>query len=140
MASWKNSLFLVASVVWFAGCTAEKPAEPAAPGGDKTASAPQTIPGPANAAVKGAKKTEAVDFVAVGLPILTKSCLGCHSGAGAKGGLDLSTIKTKEDATAMKEKLEKAASLVESRRMPPRQAPQLSAEERDHLVAALRGL
>lgn len=135
-------ILLALSVVVFAGCSAE-PEKPAAGGEKPTAEGAAGGPGPAGPQ-KVVPKPEAdlttVDFVKDGLPLLATHCSGCHSGAGAKGGLDLSGIKTKEDAEAMKDKLAKAASLVESRRMPPAKAPQPSKEDQEKLVAALLSL
>lgn len=81
-----------------------------------------------------------VDFDKDVVPLLGKYCAGCHGGSSPKGGLDLSKIKTKDDADAMKPALGKAASYVESRRMPPRNATQLTPEERQKLVTGLRSL
>ena len=134
-------ILLALSVVVFAGCSSES--EKPAAGGEKPTAGAAGGPGPAGPQ-KVAPKPEAdlttVDFVKDGLPLLATHCSACHSGAGAKGGLDLSSIKTKEDAEAMKDKLAKAASLVESRRMPPAKAPQPSKEDQEKLVAALRSL
>ncbi|MBX3111339.1 MAG: hypothetical protein KF857_04955 [Fimbriimonadaceae bacterium] len=142
----RTAMILAAFAVFvFAGCssepakTSDSPA-PTAPG------AVGTAPAPANAAEKTAKDKELtgaaaqVDLEKDALPLIASRCSACHTGADAKGGLDLGAIKSKKDAEAMKDKLAKAADLVESRRMPPRKAPQLSKEEQDTLVAALRGL
>lgn len=116
-------------VLAIVGCTSETPAE--AP----KAEAPKTE------APKVDEGVKAADFAATVAPSLNKFCTPCHVGAGAKGGLDVTSIKTNEDAKAKKDLLAKAAAEVESKKMPPaKAASQLTDEERAALVAGLKGV
>jgi pyruvate dehydrogenase E2 component (dihydrolipoamide acetyltransferase) len=74
-------------------------------------------------------------------PLLNKYCTPCHAGAGAKAGLDVTAIKTDDDAKAAKDKLAKAAEEVESKKMPPaKSANQPTDAERADMVAGLRSV
>ena len=78
------------------------------------------------------------EFSELILPILTKSCFGCHAGAEADGGLSLAYFK---DARAVfKERMiwEKVAQRVEIGDMPPSEAEPLSEVDRKRMVAWIR--
>jgi hypothetical protein len=118
------------------GCASETPAE--AP---KAPDAPKAQPAPEPTTPKADEGVKTVDFATNVAPNLNKFCTPCHAGAGAKGGLDVTAIKSNEDAKAKKDLLAKAASEVESKKMPPaKSANQPTDEERAALVAGLKGV
>ena len=123
-----RSLFLALCLAMFvAGCGSK---EEAAPEGGKTPEASTAGSAPA---AGGDDK-----FAANVKPLLEKSCVKCHSGAGAKGGVDLAKLQTQADADGAKDVLAKAAAEVESKKMPPPMAP-MSDEDRAALLTALKG-
>lgn len=70
-------------------------------------------------------------YESFGKPFLTKYCTGCHTGARAPDGIDLSTL-----AGAKKDKSEIMAHAVRTPRskpMPPATSPQPTADERAKL-------
>lgn len=77
-----------------------------------------------------------VDFEKDVKPTLTNFCGQCHTGAGAKDGVDI-TVLTATD----KDKFAKLAEEVEARKMPPpKAAKQPTDDERAKLVADLKAL
>ncbi|MBL8173404.1 MAG: DUF1592 domain-containing protein [Bryobacterales bacterium] len=71
---------------------------------------------------------------------LTKHCSGCHSGAGAKNGLDLSSLQFNLADRATRERWVRIHDRVEKQEMPPKGVP-FDARSRaailDHLRPAL---
>lgn len=59
---------------------------------------------------------------------LAKSCSGCHSGAQAKGGLDLSALRYDLADRAVRERWVRIHDRVEKREMPPKGAPMAEAD------------
>ncbi len=63
------------------------------------------------------------------LPIVRRSCLGCHTGTGGKGGVNLAGPSIPPSVW------HKAGQVVEAGQMPPHGAPQPTASDREALVA-----
>ena len=127
-------LFIIASLVLFAavGCNPPEPTPEAPKVSTKT---PEPV-APDTTATTGAT----VDFATKIQPALEKYCYKCHSGPQAKAKLDLSAIKTNDDAKAHKDQLGKAAGMLESKKMPPAGQPQPSDADRAAVVAGLKGV
>lgn len=73
------------------------------------------------------------------LPLFTKYCYSCHSGAKSKGDLDLSPFKTRKD---LLQKLPLAESILTNVRngdMPPEGKPKPSRAELDKMIGWLDG-
>ncbi len=68
--------------------------------------------------------------------VLAKSCSGCHSGAQAKGGLDIGTLSYDLADRAVRERWVRIHDRVEKREMPPKGVP-MTAPERTAIVRQL---
>ncbi len=73
-------------------------------------------------------------------PIIATKCIGCHSGAAPKGGLDFSLLATNADATAKADWLKKMSDEVTAGKMPPSKGAPLTEEEKTKLLAALNAV
>jgi uncharacterized membrane protein len=73
-------------------------------------------------------------------PIIAAKCIGCHSGAAPKGGLDFSTISTNADAAEKAEWIKKMAEEVAEGKMPAKGGAPLTDEEKTKLLAALNAV
>ncbi len=125
-------LGLVGSVAFLAfaiGCASKSEGD-AAPTGETKA--PTTT-----AAPSGDTK---VAFAETGAT-LQNFCLPCHSAQSAKGGLNVESLATEDDAKKHMDLIGKMADEVEERKMPPPNAGKMpNDEERAKIVAGLRAL
>ncbi|MES1228187.1 MAG: hypothetical protein ABUL72_05910, partial [Armatimonadota bacterium] len=115
-------LFIVACMILVAavGCSPTPEATPAPGGETPKTEAPKTDTPKTDAPKTDAPKTDApktdaptattADFMTKTAPSLQKFCTPCHVGDKAKGGLDITSIKSNDDAKAAKDKLAKAAT------------------------------
>src|SRR5262249_2971539 len=71
-------------------------------------------------------------------PLVQKYCLGCHSTALKKGGVDGGRSARPEDVRKDRKAGQGLVEMVEAGEMPPRGKPQPSAGERSRLVAWAR--
>ena len=92
------------------------------------------IPGVA-ASDWGARDKEFLEQI---LPVLTKSCFGCHAGAEADGGLSLAYFKDARGVFKERVIWEKVAQRVEIGDMPPSEAEPLSEADRKRIVDWIR--
>lgn len=76
-------------------------------------------------------QSHVVDFMAV-------NCLSCHTGGNAAGNIDLSLIKTEEDAKKYLEILQKASDEVTAQKMPPKK--QLAEEVKTNFANAIAAI
>lgn len=67
-------------------------------------------------------------------PILASTCLSCHTGGKAKGGIDLAAFKNDDLASENPIIWAKVATAVGDGEMPPRKAPELAAADKAALV------
>jgi hypothetical protein len=67
------------------------------------------------------------------LPGLKQYCFDCHSGDLVEAEIDLSLIQNLQDARTHVEALLKVTHIVESRQMPPKDAPEMPDEQRERL-------
>lgn len=89
--------------------------------------------GGANALSADQKKLDA-EYKKTIWPMLEESCLPCHSGEGAKGGLDFEKYKGVGDVLADQDRWERVIQNVKSEVMPPPSMPQFSAPKREELI------
>ena len=78
----------------------------------------------------------ALTYESFGKPFLQKYCIGCHQGAAASDGIDLSSLRGVQ--TNEREIDAHAVRTPRSKPMPPPAAPQPSADERKKLGDWLR--
>jgi len=71
-------------------------------------------------------------------PVLSKFCLGCHSGKSAAAGIDLSAAKGDADLQKDDVLWERITRALRSNQMPPDSAPQPTQEQRDQLILAIQ--
>jgi hypothetical protein len=71
--------------------------------------------------------------------LLQRYCFDCHSNATAEGQVNLEQMAAQRAFNTGFRTWEKVASVLESDRMPPRDMPQPTADERRQLVALIRG-
>ena len=70
--------------------------------------------------------------------LTSKACLGCHSGPGAKGGLDLAALPFELASRATRERWIRIHDRIEKQEMPP-QGSALSAADRTAMLRQLAG-
>jgi mono/diheme cytochrome c family protein len=84
----------------------------------------------------------AADPIAAGFvaarPLLTRSCLDCHSGAAAEGEVDLAGLVDLAAFRAQPKLVQRVEEMVASGQMPPPESDQLTDEERRVLAEWLR--
>jgi len=73
-------------------------------------------------------------------PLIRASCVGCHSAAKRKGGVDLESATTAKQVVGDAETWVRAVAQVEAGFMPPRSVDPLDSEVRRELVTGIRGL
>jgi hypothetical protein len=72
---------------------------------------------------------------------LEQHCISCHGSTDREpGAVDLSRIRSENSLVAAPELLQKMVDVLSDRMMPPDEASELSAEDRDVFVNALRSL
>ncbi len=72
---------------------------------------------------------------------LEQHCISCHGSTNREpGAVDLSRIRSENSLVAAPELLQKMVDVLSDRMMPPDEASELSAEDRDVFVNALRSL
>ena len=75
-----------------------------------------------------------------GAAFVKKYCLSCHDGTKKKGDLDLSVYPDEASLVAGRKVWSNAAKAVRDGEMPPKGAPQPTADERDAFAEAVRGV
>src|SRR4051812_2451161 len=70
--------------------------------------------------------------------ILKKFCFDCHDSATAEAQMNLEQMTTQPAFDTAFKKWEKVAAMLESSRMPPKDMPQPSPEQRQQLVSGVR--
>jgi Protein of unknown function (DUF1592)/Protein of unknown function (DUF1588)/Protein of unknown function (DUF1587)/Protein of unknown function (DUF1585)/Protein of unknown function (DUF1595)/Planctomycete cytochrome C len=94
---------------------------------------------PVAAIVTAAQAAGAADAVAEydhGIrPLLTEYCLKCHSTEKQKGELDLERFRSIDDVKRAPEVWQEALEQLSDGEMPPKDKPQLSAEQKQQLMA-----
>ena len=80
-------------------------------------------------------RVQAVDFESAIRPILTEYCLKCHSTEKHKGDLDMERFASFADVKREPEVWQKALEQIHDGEMPPKDKPQLSAEQKQHLTS-----
>lgn len=73
-------------------------------------------------------------------PIVTKYCVGCHTGEAAAAALDLKSYRTVAAVARDYPRWATVAAKVGSQQMPPKQMPQPSAEDRQKVVDWIKAL
>ena len=91
-------------------------------------------------AIRLAPPAEQDTFKTAVMPFIEKQCLPCHNGDRAKGGLDLSSVKSSAALSRDPELTEKLLTFVRARFMPPESAPQPSDKERSDFIGAIEAL
>ncbi len=74
-----------------------------------------------------------------GAAFVQKYCLSCHGAEKKRGDLDLSGFRDEAAVVATRKVWSKAVRAVRDGEMPPKGAPQPSADEREALAEAVRG-
>jgi hypothetical protein len=92
---------------------------------------------PSEEAVKAAAMRE---FDKNALPLLSKSCLSCHSGADPSGNLDLSKIKSARDALAEVDLMDRVAMNLRNKTMPPVRSKPMPEPDREKLLNSVNDL
>src|SRR5581483_7238316 len=78
-------------------------------------------------------------FPAAAAPLLKQLCFDCHGAASAEAQMNLEQMTAQPAFDTTFKKWEKVAGMLQSGRMPPKDMPQPTAEQRRQLVAAVRG-
>ncbi len=91
---------------------------------------------PPQAAKAPAERTggKPIEFKKSVLPIVKKSCLGCHAGPYPADRIDLSKFKTQADVNKDVRLWRKVGHQVAEGHMPPSGSPKLSAKDRKTIV------
>jgi hypothetical protein len=72
-------------------------------------------------------------------PLLKQYCLACHSTKAKKGSLDLERFSTLGQVRKDLKPWQQIIEMLETGEMPPKDKPQLTAEQRKQLIAWVRG-
>ncbi|MBS1721996.1 MAG: hypothetical protein JSS66_03195 [Armatimonadetes bacterium] len=140
MAKGKPSLLFAALAVTFftIGCSSPDSNASATTGGGTTTT---TTGGEAPKDTKSETPTAtAVDFEKDVKPVIEATCIKCHSGPEAKGHIDMTLLKTNDDAKANKAMIEKMAKEVEEGKMPPPKIKTLTEDERTKIATMLKSV
>jgi hypothetical protein len=95
--------------------------------------------------IRGADRTQqppsgtATEYATIVQPLLKKYCLGCHATKIKKGSLDLERFASLEQVRKDLKPWQQTIEMLETGEMPPKSKPQPTAEERQKLVAWVRG-
>ncbi len=138
----RTTSLLVALGVVFAvlGCSGGTPTDGADTGTTSSDSAAMTEPTNPEPAASGSVATASGTFETDAKPIIAVKCVGCHSGAAPKGGLDFTLLATNADATAKAKWIKKMSEEVTAGKMPPAKGTPLTGEEKAKLLAALNAV
>jgi len=79
------------------------------------------------------------DYATKVKPLLKQFCLDCHSTKAKKGSLDLERFATLEQLRKDIKPWQQTIEMLEAGEMPPKNKPQPTAEERQRLIAWVRG-
>ncbi len=99
-----------------------------------------STPNTTTSTAPGNGSTTTVDFVKDVQPVIQEYCVGCHSGGNPAGGVDMSILKTNDDAKANKAMLSKMEIMVEGGKMPPRRGKPLPDDVKTKLIGQLKSL
>ncbi len=82
--------------------------------------------------------TRTVEYAKDVKPVVTKFCIGCHTGKNAPAGIDLSKAKSDSDLQKSESDWERVVRALRANEMPPPAAPQPSLEQREQLIASIQ--
>lgn len=85
------------------------------------------------------KKDLPVDYAQTVRPLIKKYCLGCHSTQAKKGSLDLERFVTTDDLRKELKVWQAVIEQIDAGEMPPKERPQPTAEEKQQIMAWVRG-
>ncbi|MFO0822408.1 MAG: DUF1587 domain-containing protein [Gemmataceae bacterium] len=84
-------------------------------------------------------KDAKAEFTTSVRPLLKKYCNDCHSAKSLKGDLDLERFATLDDVRKDLKPWQHMIEQIETGEMPPKNKPQLTADEKKQLLAWIRG-
>src|SRR5262245_18930973 len=82
---------------------------------------------------------QSTDYTSRVQPLLKQYCLACHSTKAKKGSLDLERFSTLDQVRKDLKPWQQIIEMLETGEMPPKDKPQLTAEQRKQLIAWVRG-
>lgn len=136
-----TSLLLALGIVFaLAGCSGGTSTDSATSNSAAMTEPTSSEPASSEPATSESTPAATASFETDAKPIIAAKCIGCHSGAAPKGGLDFTTIATNADATEKAEWIKKMAAEVTAGKMPPAKGAPLTDEEKTKLLASLNAV